>query len=436
VSFTAPVVAEITTPSPEKSNTGWTGGAEAPSDKPSAEPTGTELTAEWVEFTIHTPGQAPQKIRRPIFDLVGPANRAAKKFHVKLTNEQRLERNLAMLGELDIFPQVCDLSSAFITHLAGQSALDSQRNMLKLLRDSEKLTPAERQAGANQLVRGLPSPLLTLARGRRAFSPHRGEVYLDRINVLDLQQEVWLGTDGNVATQRTVDIVNNDVAVRRNASASPFDARLEQGVVDTVIEGLLYSYGQPVHNTGELTALAQQQNVALLTIKKHGDRALKDLRLPVNVKARVEQDLADGETVVIPGKPIAFAGADSFAWWRVDPKTGTTLGILGNGYHGGSTASERELSKEEAERRVIESMSYHSRNGVQEYYTMGLRQYATDQFMAGWDTGYGGGYAAGLKAGIFVMGVVGLLGMGIAYLYGYGSGLTRNPPPPQRPPNY
>src|SRR5207302_2605850 len=44
----------------------------------------TELTAEWLEFVIQAPGRPPQKIRRPIFDLIGPAARARQRFDVRM----------------------------------------------------------------------------------------------------------------------------------------------------------------------------------------------------------------------------------------------------------------------------------------------------------------------------------------------------------------
>ena len=36
------------------------------------------LTAEWIDYEILVPGEASKRLRRPIFDLLGPASRSAK----------------------------------------------------------------------------------------------------------------------------------------------------------------------------------------------------------------------------------------------------------------------------------------------------------------------------------------------------------------------
>ena len=42
---------------------------------PEKKPAGV-LTAEWIEYEIHVPGRPALKIRRDVFDLIGPAQRA------------------------------------------------------------------------------------------------------------------------------------------------------------------------------------------------------------------------------------------------------------------------------------------------------------------------------------------------------------------------
>jgi hypothetical protein len=43
--------------------------------------------------------------------------------------------------------------------------------------------------------------------------------------------------------------------------------------------------------------------------------------------------LDDGYAVVLP--PGGGGSAGPTGWWRVDPETGTTIGVLDNGLHGG-----------------------------------------------------------------------------------------------------
>jgi len=55
---------------------------------------------------------------------------------------------------------------------------------------------------------------------------------------------------------------------------------------------------------------------------------------------RADRDLAAGYALVVPGKPIAGSGADAAArigWWRIDPKTGQTIGVMDNGFNAAMT---------------------------------------------------------------------------------------------------
>jgi len=83
------------------------------------------LTAEWIEYEIQQPGRPPQKIRRELFDLIGPEVRA-KGAAVPITawnDRQRLEvgGHLARPGSNPA--QVCRFSSDYLSHLIAQAAL-------------------------------------------------------------------------------------------------------------------------------------------------------------------------------------------------------------------------------------------------------------------------------------------------------------------------
>ena len=69
------------------------------------------LTAEWIDYVIHIPGAEPRRIRRPLFDLVGPAARAAAKGEAasptnapvaELSKQQAEDRAMAILDRVDV----------------------------------------------------------------------------------------------------------------------------------------------------------------------------------------------------------------------------------------------------------------------------------------------------------------------------------------------
>ena len=77
------------------------------------------LTAEWLEFEIHSPGRPTRAHRREVFDLIGPAARQAKNVRAfKLTEQQRMDRAFKIHGETEILPLVGELSPQGTYHLA------------------------------------------------------------------------------------------------------------------------------------------------------------------------------------------------------------------------------------------------------------------------------------------------------------------------------
>jgi hypothetical protein len=77
-----------------------------------------------------------------------------------------------------------------------------------------------------------------------------------------------------------------------------------------------------------------------VTLRSADDPAWKGVELPADVRVRIGQDLAAGNVVVVPTKPIERDGHPSFAWWRVDATTGRSLGMTAQG---GATMTERAL---------------------------------------------------------------------------------------------
>jgi hypothetical protein len=133
------------------------------------------------------------------------------------------------------------------------------------------------------------------------------------------------------------DIIANEVAIRSTSATEPFLLRVEQGVLDTNAEALLMTRCGEIENTAEIFAVANRQGNEWLTIRTPRDQTWKEVNLPIDIRARIEKDLAAGYVILVPKKPCQLNGQPVVAWWRVDPRSGLTLGI---GDVGGGSATE------------------------------------------------------------------------------------------------
>ncbi len=137
--------------------------------------------------------------------------------------------------------------------------------------------------------------------------------------------------NGEVIYGEGFDIVANEIAILPGAKVDPFRARLEQGIADTNAESLLNQSEGKTANPGDI--LASAGSAAL--IRHADDPALSNLS--ADARARIAADLSKGYVVLLPKgtsqpAPSVTAGHDDVCWWRVDPTTGDTLGIGGNGW--------------------------------------------------------------------------------------------------------
>lgn len=299
----------------------------------------TRLTAEWIEFEFAAPGSdAPRKIRRQVFDLRGPGARAHHAPFKSMTDDARVARGMALLGKIELLPVVCNLQPEFVSLLEAQRGIAAGKAVLEGAKEggAKPLTGLFERAEKSPIPSGR---LLSLALARLHNGGSEGTVYIDRQNLLALHSGPELLPDGSLILHRSFDIVANDVAVAPGAADS-FLVRLRQGVVDTNME-LLLGGGKHAQSAAQmLDATPKEDWVAL---HKPNDSAWRRVKLPANIRARIEQDLKDGQSVLAPARVLAVNGAPTAGWWRIDPRTGTALGMGPRGW--GQTVTEEQLVK-------------------------------------------------------------------------------------------
>lgn len=272
-------------------------------------------TAEWLEIEVHAPGAAPIVQRRAVFDLLGPAARRAG---TKLapTQDQLRDRAVHLLGRTEVLIGGAAPTPLLLARRASQD--------LAGLADSLRRVASARDAV--ELAAVPPAPPLPYALLRFASQrfPRNSTTALASPNVVLHHLRYAWNPDGTITEGLELDIVGNQVT----AGGDWFQRRLAQGVSDTVLEGLL----SPAADAAQNAARFHAEDLAAGKAWTPLDAArLAAAPLPPDLAARLAADLEAGYLVVAPADLAAAAAADRLAWWRIDPASGTALGLLKTG---------------------------------------------------------------------------------------------------------
>jgi hypothetical protein len=317
-----------------------------------------QLTAEWIEYEVRAPDEAPRVERHEIFDLIGPAARAAKAHGKPSIGEaDSLRRGLALLGEVDTLAQVADFSPLFYGDMACRQLLGSRAAWVEALREDDATRRRERILALEQ-PGGTMGPLYAYAFGRRVLSPVRRSVYLDSINLVNVRVRAQVDASGRLEWGGLIDVLTNDVGVLPDPSRAPFDVRLAQGVADTVAEYLAVGAGEHAVSTTSVFAAAAAGGRGELLLRDAGDARWQHLPASPDVRARVEADLRSGYLVVLPDRPVD----GRLGWWRVNPRNGSAIGVMDDGFHQGGTEKIKTETAVDVEANAVTRPGYFSQN--------------------------------------------------------------------------
>ena len=283
------------------------------------------LSAAWIEYRIAAPGEPVQTVRRQIFDLPGPAARAAKSTTWRIDDAGKLSRSLSLTMTTDILPANCALAPQFVEHLSRQTLLANASVAQDIV--SGRITDdfAGVQSASGRMVKTGTS-LYDLATRRLNSSPVAPFVYVDRPDILT--RHLFFTGNGTALTPTgATDIVANGVGVDPTGP-SRFTMAIAQGVYDTSGEAALYSI-EP--NPGN-AAWAFGAGGDWITIAKPGTPALATLQVGADVRERVDAALASNHIVIVPRSRVPVGGGTFAGWWQVDKSTGETLGMGETGW--------------------------------------------------------------------------------------------------------
>ena len=268
-----------------------------------------------------------------------------------------------MLGVTDILPLVCQISPQYLEHLLATTVFHSRGDLVAAVRTAaEKGWHCEASPKREVFVTLSSTPirfwefdtrerllgyqpqrfaadLHTLALARQLWRSSSDAVFLNQVNLFSRHDFLRPSKQKRetLVPAQALHIVENGVGVLPVTGKDPRGAQLRQGVLDTVAAATLMEAAccGKVENAAQVFEAATALRIARLTVRDKKDSAWQAADLPPDVRALVERELNEGNTVVIPSQAVALdKGVKVTAWYRINPETGQTLGVAENGWAG------------------------------------------------------------------------------------------------------
>lgn len=283
------------------------------------------LTAVWLEYTLIVPGEREHTIRRMLLDRLGPtAREKSDVFASGSTVDPR-----SVVSATSILVTGGEYSSNF---------LDEQ--FLKSMQYSHDLAAYLIAGHGERKSLGKKSTILD---SRGWTLPQLGLTAATQRLPLDVGSTVFRSAPGVIVVQYRlndddslrgiVDIVTNSrraMKMEKGVFTSLPQQIMAQGIWETIVEGVALTNltGKPVQHALHRSALENSS----YTIISEPDQIVEH-GWPQDIGVHMRDDLERGYTLVVPVAHAPGPG-HKLAWWRVDPRTGESLGIDSEGRGG------------------------------------------------------------------------------------------------------
>jgi len=301
---------------------GGLGGADEAAEPP------TVLTALVADYQLSVPGKPVRHIRRFVFDSIGPEARQAAASkpleRPRWTEPQRLERGAELAAISDTLVAFASVPTDVYVHRFAQRVIDSKPAALKAAQGAVDAPTLE------QLAQGRSFRTLEL------YAASRNSAMDPMLAIAEPQiyRRVIRYLPNSDARELDVQVVsdlawNRLATVRADVSAT---AVVRQGVLDTLQEAVVVlrdTPPEPGEATSALLKEAAKQGIETVVFRDAGDTALAVF--PGPARARMQLDLQAGQLVVTPARPVTVQGIPRTGWWRVDPATEHTVGVMDTG---------------------------------------------------------------------------------------------------------
>jgi hypothetical protein len=180
------------------------------------------------------------------------------------------------------------------------------------------------------------NPLSRLAHMRVLLSKESSDWFIDQPNVLILGEGLPVVNADTAALIEFIDIASNSIGIRPDPALNAFQIRLRQGVIDTIAEQVALS-GSLEKGGNTATTFAPGDADAWQLINPRGATTARKLDWPGDVKARLAEDLNAGFAAYVPKMAFDNGGGARWGWWRIDPVSGETIGVMDTGLHTATT---------------------------------------------------------------------------------------------------
>ena len=88
-----------------------------------------------------------------------------------------------------------------------------------------------------------------------------------------------------------------------------------------------------MENTAAVFATLAQRGSRGMLIRARDAAAVRELPWPEDEAARVGADIDAGYMAVVPRQAVLINNVQHVGWWRIDPLTGETVGVMDSGYN-------------------------------------------------------------------------------------------------------
>jgi transglutaminase-like putative cysteine protease len=371
---------------------GMFGQPPAPVSQP---PVGGELTAVSLEVEFTDPSGRSDVVRRSLLDRLGTAARAARKEGTAPAAPFTVTANIPL--ELTGY-YACAVTSGALDpslvagHIASSlGVVNDSLSPEKRAAAADNRLPPDAQARLERTAGNLPAVLQGTAQAvhllsqrlaRRIVSPGGTLLWYEatpRLVVVSLDP---------TAAAPSIDLRRNPLRlIARNVAGDVIvRANLARGVLDGVIEDAVVE-----------SSLAGVQKAVSVSTVAILERA-REQHIPVVTRS-------DGQQMtVLPETAPSIAGTSRSAWWRVDPATGETIGVLDNGLHGAQSWAEQRAIQREIDAAAARAI--------------GDAAKAQQSYAAAYAAGYRAGADAGLLAGGIIAAVMAVLALAVVAFIG------------------
>lgn len=281
------------------------------------------LTAQWIDYTIISPDGSEETHRRYLLDRIGPDARARSDLS-EFSYERAQPWQLLMSDEFMVavggVPQALTLDE----QLNDRVAAVEMRKQLSTNGRLDYKTLTARSRGPDAAV------LMAMLRSLNAE--------LDGLDTGDTYRAApaLIGLHWHLAAPEVLSISTDMIGNRHRSTnwQDPSAARRDvqmRGIWETVAERRVLAQLSPLAGQGRtpftLIEDAPGSGTLLTVIQPSNVSVLDGLPIPADQRSLIAGHLAQGASVIL----LPDQDPERFAWWRVDPVDGSTIGFLPNG---------------------------------------------------------------------------------------------------------